>query len=53
MQISVKQYCKDVAGALLNGYFLGVLEERKRWLNRRQRRKKALEFKRKGASGRR
>jgi hypothetical protein len=37
MKISEKQYVLEIGRALLKGYFLGVREERKRRLNRRQR----------------
>jgi len=36
MRINKEGYYKTMAKALLRGYFLGVDEERKRWLNRCQ-----------------
>jgi len=37
MRINKEEYYKTMAKALLRGYFFGVDEERKRWLNRCQR----------------
>ena len=37
MKIDKEKYYKTMAKALLKGYFLGVDEERKRWLKRYQR----------------
>jgi hypothetical protein len=37
MYITGAELCKKLGKAMLKGYFLGVEEERKRWLNRRER----------------
>ncbi len=45
MIISGEQLCMKLGQAMLKGYFLGVEEERKRGLNRRQRRIYSSKFK--------
>ncbi len=50
MQIAKVELCRKVGKALLKGYFLGVLEERRRWLKRQDKRVRALFLRRRKAA---
>jgi hypothetical protein len=49
MWIAHVKLCEKLARAMLKGYWLGIEEERKRGIKRREDRLLALIFKRKGA----